>query len=85
MNRKEGYMNDVVDFLNEKGFTGGERYSSEKDPTVKSIQDFFFEEKRITIVELVDKYQVMVYNGKHIHSSTQPDGQAVLGYLKGTS
>jgi hypothetical protein len=76
-------MNDTTAFLSEIGFTGGERHPSEKDPTDRSIQDFFCEERRITIVELVDKYQVMVYDGKHIHSSTQPDSQAVLGYLKG--
>jgi hypothetical protein len=76
-------MNDIEAFLSEIGFTGGERHSSEKDPTARSIQDFFCEERRITIVELVDKYQVMVYDGKYIHSLAQPDGQAVLSYLKG--
>jgi hypothetical protein len=76
-------MNDIVAFLNENDFSGGERHLSEKDPSARSIQDFFCEERRITIVELVDRYQVMVYDGKYIRSSTQLNSRAVLSYLKG--
>jgi hypothetical protein len=76
-------MKGITIFLNEKGFVGNDRHINEKDPAAKQVHDFFCEEKRVTIVELVDKYQVMVYDGKHIHSTTQLSSHAVLNYLKG--
>ena len=77
-------MNNIVNFLKEKKFVGSDRYDTENDIGVISIQDFFCEERRVTIVELVDKYQVMVYDGKYIHGSNQLESShAVLSYLKG--
>lgn len=76
-------MKEIVKFLNEINFEGSERYTTEKDPAARSIQDFFCEEKRVTIVELVDKYQVMVYDGKQIHRADHLDQHSVVKYLKG--
>jgi hypothetical protein len=45
--------------------------------------DFFRSNSRITIVKLVDKYQVMVYDGKMIQRSDQPTEHFVVEYLKG--
>jgi hypothetical protein len=76
-------MKEIVKFLNEKEFVINERKPSEKDPAARSIQDFFYEEKRVTIVELVDRYQVMVYDGKQIHRADLFDSLSVVKYLKG--
>lgn len=76
-------MKEVVKFINEKEFAISDRKPSEKDPAARSIQDFFYEEKRVTIVELVDKYQVMIYDGKQIHRADLFDPRAVVKYLKG--
>jgi hypothetical protein len=76
-------MKEIVKFLNEKEFVISERKPSEKDPSALSIQDFFCEEKRVTIVELVDRYQVMVYDGKQIHRADLFDSLSVVKYLKG--
>jgi hypothetical protein len=74
-------MKHVESYLNEYEFEGS--YRSEVDPNVRSIRDFFQNEKRITVVELVDKYQVMVYDGKKIHSSVCNTEFEIIEYLKG--
>jgi ribosomal protein S8 len=74
-------MNDIEFFLRREGYAYDATFrQNENDMYMK---DFFRGDSRITVVELVDKYQIMVYDGKTIKSSTQPTEHFVVEYLKG--
>jgi hypothetical protein len=72
-------LKEVNAFLGEKGYAYDSHFRKESGDTV----DFFRSDSRITIVKLVDKYQVMVYDGKMIQRSDQPTEHFVVEYLKG--
>jgi hypothetical protein len=72
-------LKEINEFLGEKGYAYESHFRKESGDTV----DFFRSDSRITIVKLVDKYQVVVYDGKMIQRSDQPTEHFVVEYLKG--
>jgi hypothetical protein len=72
-------LKEINEFLGEKGYAYDSHFRKESGDTV----DFFRSDSRITIVKLVDKYQVVVYDGKMIQRSDQPTEHFVIEYLKG--
>jgi hypothetical protein len=72
-------LKEINEFLGEKGYAYDSHFRKESGDTV----DFFRSDSRITIVKLVDKYQVVVYDGKMIQRSDQPTEHFVVEYLKG--
>lgn len=76
-------MNSIESLLKEKGYAFDSDFRKEKEDKVEAIKDFFRSDSRVTVVKLVDKYQVMVYDGKMIQSSEQPTEFLVVEYLKG--
>lgn len=74
-------MNEIESFLGNIGYA----YDTtlRESPDRPYIKDFFRQDSRITIVKLVDKFQVMVYDGRTIQRSDQSSEHFVIDYLKG--
>jgi len=76
-------MHNTHEFLEKKGYIYDSEFRKEKEAAVSDVRDFFLGESRVTVVKLVDKYQVMVYDGKMIHSSDHSSEHLIIQYLKG--
>lgn len=76
-------MNLIESLLKKMGYAYDSDFRKEKEDRVEDVRDFFRSDSRVTVVKLVDKYQVMVYDGRMIHSSVQPTEIGVFEYLKG--
>lgn len=76
-------MNSIESLLKKMGYAYDSDFRKEKEDRVEDVRDFFRSDSRVTVVKLVDKYQVMVYDGKMIHSSVQITEVGVVEYLKG--
>lgn len=74
-------MNEIESFLRNVGYA----YDTtiRESPDRPYMKDFFRGDSRVTIVKLVDKFQIMVYDGKMIRSSEQISEHFVVDYLKG--
>jgi hypothetical protein len=77
-------MNVVETYLIENGFSATSvRSQSSYDPGIERIDDFFRGESRVTVVKMVDKYQVMVYDSKITYDYSLHTEECVVNFLKG--
>lgn len=74
-------MNEIESFLKNIGYAYDTTIRERPDQTY--MKDFFRGDSRVTIVKLVDKFQIMVYDGRMIRNSEQISEYFVVDYLKG--
>ena len=70
-------MNSIESFLREEGYA----YDATFKKNDRYTKDFFRGDSRITVVELVDKFQVVIYDGTTIRRSDHDTELLVVDYL----